>query len=136
MKLTLITDGAYSSARDQGGAAGVFLKDGVKIAEYSKSFKKTTNNQMEIIAVMLGLRSIKKPIDELEIISDSQYVIGCASKGWQRKKNVKLWKLFDTEYQRVTELCPNIHFTHVKGHSGDYWNEHVDKLAVMASQII
>lgn len=133
---TLITDGAYSSSRDQGGIGLVFLKDGEKILEYSKMYKGVTNNMMELGAVIVGLRLIKNPIDSLTIITDSMYVIGCATKGWKRKKNVKLWQEFDTQYERVKTLCSDIHFEHVKGHDGDKWNEYCDKLAVKASQSI
>ena len=134
MNYTLITDGAYSSSRDQGGIGIVFLKGDEKILEYSKMYKRTTNNMMELGAVITGLRFIKKPIDSLTIVSDSMYVIGCATKGWKRKKNVKLWEEFDKQYTRVSELCPNIVFEHVKGHNGDKWNEYCDKLATTASK--
>ena len=136
MNYTLITDGAYSSSRDQGGIGLVFLRDNNKILEYSKAYKKTTNNIMELTAVIAGLSFVKKPIDSLTIISDSMYVIGCAVKGWKRKKNVKLWEEFDKQYSRVQELCPNITFVHTKGHNGDKWNEYCDKLAVSASKQI
>lgn len=132
----LITDGAYSSARDQGGIGLVFLKNGEKILEYSKMYKGVTNNMMELGAVIVGLRLIKNPIDSLTIITDSMYVIGCATKGWKRKKNVKLWQEFDSQYERVKALCPDIRFEHVKGHDGDKWNEYCDKLAVKASQSV
>lgn len=143
MNYTLITDGAYSSSRDQGGIGLVFLRDNNKILEYSKAYKGTTNNIMELTAVIAGLSFVKKPIDSLTIISDSMYVIGCATKGWKRKKNVKLWEEFDKQYSRVQELCPNITFVHVKGHQSGtnltqeaYWNEYCDKLAVSASKQI
>lgn len=133
---TLITDGAYSSSLDQGGIGLVFLRDNKKILEYSRMYKGVTNNQMELGAVIIGLKSIKNSIDALEIITDSMYVIGCATKGWKRKKNVQLWDKFDKEMERVKQLCPNIEFKHVKGHNGDEWNEYCDKLAVRASQMI
>lgn len=132
----LITDGAYSSLRDLGGVGIVFLRDDEKILEYSKSFKGVTNNQMELGAVILGLRFIKSPIDSLTIVSDSMYVIGCATLGWRRKKNVKLWEEFDRQFSRVKELCPDIKFKHVKGHTGDKWNEYCDKLASNATQLL
>lgn len=136
MNYTLITDGAYSSARDRGGIGLVFLKGDEKILEHSKMYKGVTNNQMELGAVIVGLRLIKKPIESLTIVTDSMYVIGCATKGWKRKKNVELWREFDKQYERVKELCPSIHFEHTKGHNGDKWNEYCDKLAVKASQEI
>lgn len=132
----LITDGAYSSSRDQGGIGIVFLCNDAKILEYSRMFKGITNNQAELAAIIIGLRLIKRPIESLTIISDSMYCIGCASLGWKRKKNVKLWKEFDNQFSRVKELCPDIKFEHVKGHNGDKWNEYCDKLAVRASQVM
>ena len=141
MNYTLITDGAYSSSRDQGGIGIVFLKDDEKILEYSKMYKGVTNNIMELLAVIIGLRFIKKPINSLNIISDSMYVIGCAVKGWKRKKNVQLWEEFDRQYSRVKELCPKIEFIHVRGHQKDNsdltkWNNYVDRLAVSATNLI
>lgn len=138
MEYKLITDGAYSSSRDSGGLAFIFLKDDELILEYSKQVKHTTNNQMEMLAIILGLKCIKSPIDNLTIVSDSMYCIGCASLGWKRKKNIKLWELFDAEYQRVSKLCSNIQFKHVRGHQKDdseetKWNNHCDELAVKAS---
>lgn len=138
---TLITDGAYSMAHDSGGFAFIFLKDNEPILEFSKQVKNTTNNQMELWAIIYGLKCIKNPIANLTIVSDSMYCIGCASMGWKRKKNVKLWELFDKEYQRVSELCPNITFKHVKGHQKDNsedtkWNNKCDELAVKASKEI
>jgi ribonuclease HI len=137
----LITDGAYSSSRNQGGIAFIFLRDNTPILEYSKMYKHCTNNQMEMIAIISGLKCIKKPIDTLTIISDSMYCVGCATLGWKRKKNVKLWKVFDSELDRVSKLCSNIEFKHVRGHQKDNseetkWNNRCDELAVRASQKI
>ena len=132
----LYTDGAYSSLRDQGGIGLIILKDNKKILEYSRMYKGVTNNIMELVAVMVGFKMIKKPINSLTVYTDSEYVIGCATKGWKRKKNVKLWEEFDRQYSRVKELCPNITFVHTKGHNGDKWNEYCDKLAVSASKQI
>ena len=128
------TDGAYSPLRDQGGVGVVYIRNGIKLFEYSKGFKKTTNNRMEILAVLVVLRSIKSKIDTLTIYTDSMYVIGCATLGWKRNKNLAMWNMFDSELARVSKLCPNIQFQHVKGHSNNQWNNYVDKLAVNASQ--
>ena len=128
------TDGAYSSSRNQGGIGIVFLKNGEKVSEYSRGFKNTTNNRMEISATLAVFKCFKKPIDSLVIYTDSMYVIGCATLGWKRKKNVELWQIFDKEFNRISKLCPNVQFKHVKGHAENYWNNYVDKLAVNASQ--
>lgn len=133
-ELTFITDGAYSSARDQGGAAVVILHNGEYVTSFSKGFLKTTNNQMEIIAIILALLSVKKPVDKITIITDSMYCIGCATLNWKRKKNVRLWSKFDEIYTHTQKLCPNIEFKHVKGHTGDKWNELADEIAVEASK--
>lgn len=141
--IVIYTDGAYSPTRDQGGIGIVVLKDNKKVLEYSNMYKRTTNNQMELGAVIIALRLIKKSCKSILIYSDSQYVIGCATLGWQRKKNVKLWLEYDKQLQRVSELCSNIQFVHVKGHQSGgtltddaKWNNYVDKLAVKASQLI
>ena len=134
IKYECYSDGAYSSTRNQGGVGVVFLRNGEKVFEYSKGFKNTTNNQMEIMAALIIFKAIKNPIDSLIIYTDSMYVIGCASMGWKRKKNIELWAKFDTEFNRVSKLCSDIKFVHVKGHNGDKWNSYVDELAVNASQ--
>ena len=130
----LFTDGSYSSSRDQGGIGIVFVKDNKEILRYSKMFKHVSNNKMELGAIIVGLRMIKKPIESLTVYSDSMYCIGSITQGWKRNKNKLLWKAFDEEYKRVQELCPNIEFKHVKGHNGSYWNELVDSICVKASQ--
>lgn len=130
------TDGAYSSTRNQGGVGIVILKDGKEVLQYSNIYKNTTNNQMELGAIIIALRMIKRKIDSLTIYSDSQYCIGCAVQGWKRKKNKAMWEEFDKQYERVKKLCPDIRFIHVKGHNGNKYNEIVDKLAVSASQRI
>lgn len=138
-KYTLFCDGAYSSSREQGGIGIVFLKDDTPILELSKGYKKTTNNRMELTAIIVGLMCIKKSIDSLTICSDSMYCIGTITQGWKRRKNQNLWNNFDREYSRVITLCSNIEFKHIKGHQKDNseftkWNNYVDKLAVQASQ--
>ena len=141
--IVFYTDGAFSSSRNQGGIGIVMLKNDKKVLEYSNGYKNTTNNQMEIGAVIIALRIIQQPTDSITIYTDSMYVIGCARLGWQRKKNKSLWQEFDNQYKRVKTLCPIIEFKHIKGHqSGStltqdaMWNNYVDKLAVKASQLI
>ena len=136
MDYTCYTDGAYSSVRDQGGIGIIFLKNGEEVLRYSNMYKGTSNNQMELGAIIIALRMIKGKIDSLTIYTDSQYCIGCATLGWKRKKNKIMWTEFDKQYKRVKQLCPNIQFVHIKGHNGEKYNEIVDKLAVAASQSI
>lgn len=131
----IYTDGAYSPMRDQGGIGIIVLKGESKILEYSKPFLNTTNNQMELIAVITALRAIKNKIDKVTIITDSQYVIGCATKGWKRKKNKNLWSQFDSALEKAKTLCDDVSFEWTKGHEDDKYNNECDKLAVKATQL-
>lgn len=134
LEYTIYTDGSYSPARDQGGVGIVVIRDGNIISKFSKMYKNTTNNKMELQAVILALLAIRKPIDKLTIITDSQYVIGCATKGWKRKKNKELWAEFDAAYEKAKSLCPIIEFDWTEGHADDEYNNLCDTLAVNASQ--
>lgn len=134
--ITIYTDGAYSSTRNQGGIGIIILKNDKKIFEYSNMYKNTTNNQMEIGAIIIALRLIRNPVDSITIYTDSMYCIGCATLDWQRKKNKSMWIEFDKQLERVKKLCSNIEFIHVKGHADNHWNNECDKLAVNASKLI
>ncbi len=141
MHIEVFTDGAYSVMREQGGVGVVFVVDGKKVYEYSNTIPNATNNKCELLAVIFALRALSKPVDKFTIYSDSQYVIGCATKGWQRKKNIALWRKYDEVYNRATELCSNIEFVWVKGHEkkNDFFsqmNNLADTLAVEASHLI
>lgn len=123
------TDGAYSSKLNQGGLAIVVIKDNKIIAEFNKTYRNTTNNRMELLAVIIAIESLKK-YNNITIFTDSMYVIGCATLGWKKNKNKDLWNRFD---KLNTE---NIKFIHVKGHSDNIYNNRCDYLAVLASQKI
>ena len=131
--LQIYTDGAYKYSIDQGGIGIVWMKDDKVFKKYSKGFKHTTNNKMELIAMLCAFKSIKTSMDEVEFISDSQYVLGCLTKGWKKKKNVELWNILDKEYERVKSLVKNIKFTHVRGHQDCFGNNLADELASNAS---
>ena len=131
--LQIYTDGAYKSSIDQGGIGIVWMKDDKVFKKYSKGFKHTTNNKMELIAMLCAFKSIKTSMDEVEFISDSQYVLGCLTKGWKKKKNVELWNILDKEYERIKSLVKNIKFTHVRGHQDCFGNNLADELASNAS---
>lgn len=131
--LQIYTDGAYKSSIDQGGIGVVWMKDDEVFKKYSKGFKHTTNNKMELIAMLCAFKSIKTSMEEVEFISDSQYVLGCLTKGWKKKKNVELWNILDKEYERVKSLIKNIKFTHVRGHQDCFGNNLADELASNAS---
>lgn len=123
------TDGAYSSARNQGGIGFVILKDDKEVARYSKMYKNSTNQRMEQMAAIVALESISTP-SEVTIVSDSQYVVCTYTKNWKRKVNLDLWKRFDAAIAFHTK----VEFLWVKGHDKDEYNNIADKLASNASQ--
>lgn len=141
MSINIFTDGAYSSSRSQGGVGVVILDNEERILwQFSNMYKNCSNNQMEIVAVILALRYIQEPIDSITIYTDSMLVIGWLTKNWKRNKNQKLLKEADNQLERVSKLCPKIEFVHVKGHQKDNtfetkWNNYVDKLAQSSSQL-
>lgn len=133
--LVIYTDGACHVTTKIGGIGIVFTKDNKLVSSYSKQFTNVTNNQMELLAVMYALSAIKDT-DIVTIYSDSQYVLGCITKGWKRKKNVGLWQKFDKVYEQALKKCPNIKFEWVKGHDTNIFNNMADKLARESSDLI
>ena len=146
MKVEIFTDGAARGNPDGPGGYGCVLryvdpKGNVHEREFSKGYEKTTNNRMELMAVIAGFEALNRPC-EIELYSDSQYVVnafnqhwidGWIKKGWKRGKNepvknVDLWKrlLQAKEPHRVT-------FNWVKGHAGHPQNERCDELATTAA---
>lgn len=127
---TIYTDGAYKSSLNTGGIGIVFLRNNEKVFEYSCKYQDTTNQRMEMQAILVALNSIVKEIDTLIIITDSMYVVGTLTKNWQRKANNDLWNKIDLALSKAQKLVKNnIQFKHVKGHNGDKYNEQCDKLA-------
>lgn len=130
--IKIYTDGAYSPSRKQGGWAFVVIKNDIKIHSEFFPIKDTTNNRMEIEAVIESCIWAKSQnILELEIISDSMYVIGTMTLNWKKRKNNDLWELMDEAVKGLS-----IKWTHVKGHNGDKYNELCDALAVEATKVI
>ncbi|MHB8209447.1 ribonuclease HI [Mucilaginibacter sp.] len=135
--IEIFTDGASSGNPGPGGY-GVILRSGQHYKELSEGFRKTTNNRMELLAVIKGLEAIKAPKQDVMIFSDSKYVIdsiekrwvyGWVQKGFKDKKNKDLW----LRYLEVSKLH-NIKFTWVRGHNGHPENERCDELAVAAGK--
>lgn len=127
--IEIYTDGAYSSLRDKGGWAFVVLQDKEKIHHSFFYEFNTTNNRMEIQAVLEACYWLKENnLRETTLYTDSMYVIGTMSKNWKRNKNTDLWLLLD---EAIKDL--KINWTHVKGHNGDKYNEICDALASQAS---
>lgn len=133
---TIYTDG--SCIKDNKGGVGIVVVEDNKIVyEFSKGYCNTTNNRMELTAIIIALMSIKNKINSLEIISDSQWALNCAQKLWKRKKNLDLWKKFDEVFEKTQSLVNSpIKFSWVKGHNKDYFNEEADNLATMGSSSI
>ena len=131
----LFTDGASSGNPGPGGY-GVILRCGSKEKEMSGGFACTTNNRMELLAVIVGLEAIKWEKAVVEVYSDSSYVVKALNegwlqnwerKGWKKVKNVDLWQRFLAVYKRH-----KVTFNWVKGHAGHPENERCDALAVAA----
>ena len=138
----IFTDGSCR-ANGNGGIGIVWLKNGKKIFEYSKGYKNVTNNIMELSAIYIALRSIKKEIDSLEIVSDSEYALGCIfNEKWNPKKNKELIAKIKKQLEITQSLVKEpIKYRHVYGHQkvGDFdmiWNNKADSLAQFASQNI
>ena len=133
--LVIYTDGACHVTTKIGGIGVVFTKDNKLTHTYSKQFTNVTNNQMELLAIIYALSAVRE-VNQVTIYSDSQYVLGCITKGWKRKKNAELWHKFDEVYARTLKICPDIKFEWVKGHDASIFNNMADKLAVEASNFV
>ncbi|MBN1597308.1 MAG: ribonuclease HI [Bacteroidales bacterium] len=136
-KITIYTDGAASGNPGPGGY-GVILKSGEHYKELSKGFHLTTNNRMELLAVIVALEALKIKGSEVDIFTDSKYVYDAVEKQWvfqwekkgfKKKKNPDLWKRFLVVY-RMHKV--KLHW--IKGHANIPDNERCDELAVKASQ--
>ena len=133
----LYTDGAASGNPGPGGY-GVVLKCGDLSKELSGGFALTTNNRMELLAVIKGLEAIRWENAVVEVWSDSSYVVKSVNEGWldnwvlkdfKKVKNPDLWRRFLELYRRH-----RITFHWLKGHAGHPENERCDRLAVAAYQ--
>lgn len=134
--ITIYTDGSAKGNPGNGGY-GVVMMSGQHKKEMSEGFRLTTNNRMELLSVIVALESIKNKGADVQIFSDSKYVVDSVEKGWvfnwqkknfKGKKNVDLW-------QRFLKIYPSHHikFNWVKGHAGNEYNEICDVLAVNAA---
>lgn len=131
----LYTDGASSGNPGPGGY-GVVLVCGSRRLEISGGYSLTTNNRMELLAVIVGLEKIAWENAEVHVFSDSSYVVNAINEGWLEKwkrkgfkkvKNVDLWLRFAEVYSRH-----RVSFNWIKGHAGHPENERCDALAVAA----
>lgn len=139
MRIDIYTDGACSGNPGRGGY-GIVMKVPEKNYEkrYSQGFRRTTNNRMELLAVIVALEKLKSSENDIHIFTDSKYVVDAIQKKWlqswvkigfKNKKNPDLWK-------RIIPVLnahqPTFHW--IKGHAGHFENEICDQLAVKAAQ--
>ena len=137
-KVTIYTDGACSGNPGPGGWGAILMYQDVK-KEISGGEKDTTNNKMELMAAIAALNLLKEPC-EVELYSDSAYLINCFQNGWleswkkknwmnskrEKVKNIDLWMKLD-ELSKIH----NITWIKVKGHADNVYNNRCDELARM-----
>ncbi|MEX2594800.1 MAG: ribonuclease HI [Anditalea sp.] len=135
--ITIYTDGAAKGNPGNGGY-GTVLMYGKHRKELSEGFRLTTNNRMELLAVIKGLEELKVEGIPVTVYSDSKYVVDAVQKGWiwnwqkkgfKDKKNVDLWKRYISLHLKYKPR-----FVWVKGHAGHLENECCDRLAVRAAE--
>lgn len=135
--INIYTDGAALGNPGPGGY-GVILEYGSHRKELSEGYRLTTNNRMELMAVIKALEAIKKEGIPVTIYSDSQYVINAIEKGWlwnwekkgfNKKANADLWKRYIPLHKKF-----NPRMVWIKGHAGHPENERCDELSVRAAQ--
>ena len=137
MSIIIYTDGAAKGNPGKGGY-GVVLLSGKHRKELSEGFVLTTNNRMELLAVIVGLEAVKKTNSEIRVYSDSKYVVDSVEKKWvfsweknnfKKKKNPDLWLRFLSVYRKHS-----VSFIWIKGHANNKENERCDYLAVKAAE--
>ncbi len=135
----IYTDGAARGNPGPGGYGIIMEWVGKPYQkEFSEGFKLTTNNRMELMAVIVGLRKLKNPSTSVTVFTDSKYVADAVTKGWVfnwekkgfvNRKNTDLWIAFLKEYRKH-----KVKFQWIKGHNDHPQNERCDVLAVTASK--
>ena len=137
MRVNVYTDGACSGNPGKGGY-GIIMEWVGKpyIKEFSEGFRMTTNNRMELLAVIVALEQLKKEGIHVMVYSDSKYVVDSIEKGWlfnwvkkgfKDKKNADLWRRFLVVYKKH-----KVRFHWIRGHNEHPQNERCDQLAVHA----
>jgi ribonuclease HI len=134
--IKIYTDGAASGNPGPGGY-GAIMRYGEHEKELSQGFRRTTNNRMELLAVIAGLEAIRKTGIPVTIYSDSKYVVEAVEKGWlwgwekknfAKKANPDLWKRYIPLHHKYKPK-----FVWIRGHAGHEENERCDRLAVEAA---
>ncbi len=139
LPIEIFTDGSSRGNPGPGGY-GVILRCGEHYKELSGGFAETTNNRMELTAVIVGLEAVKRPNAEIILYSDSWYVVDSVNKGWvfgwerkrfEKRLNSDLWMRFLEVYRRH-----RVRFVWVKGHADNPMNNRCDQLAVAAATAV
>ncbi len=135
--VTIYTDGAARGNPGPGGY-GTILMSGGRTKELSAGYRLTTNNRMELMAVIAGFEALKKVNLNITIYSDSQYIVKALNEGWLNKwlatnfsggkKNKDLWVKFYNLYKEH-----RVKFIWVKGHADNAYNNRCDELATAAA---
>ena len=137
MSIIIYTDGSAKGNPGNGGY-GIVMMSGSYRRELNQGFRLTTNNRMELLAVIIALENIKKEGSATTVYSDSKYVIDAVEKKWvfgwekknfNKKKNPDLWIRFLKIYRKQKVI-----FVWVKGHANNKENERCDLLAVQAAE--
>ena len=132
----MYTDGACSGNPGKGGYGGILIYNGIE-KEYSGYCEMTTNNRMEITAVIVGLKMLKEPV-KLNIYSDSAYTVNAFTEGWIENWIMSGWKTANKKpvqnidlWQELLELLKphEVTWNKVKGHADNPYNNRCDKLA-------
>ena len=138
----IFTDGACSGNPGPGGWGAVLRYNGHE-KELSGGEAETTNNRMELCAVIFALEALREPC-EVNLYSDSQYVCNALTQGWAKKWRANGWMRNKKEkalnpdlWERLLDLCEKhtVHVNWVKGHAGHPENERCDRLAVAAAKL-
>lgn len=140
-KVTIYTDGSCSGNPGAGGWGAVLIYNG-KEKRISGGENPTTNNRMELTAPISALSALKEPC-EVELYSDSAYLVNAFNNGWLNSWQLNGWRTSDKKevknadlWQKLLELCKihKVEFIKVKGHSDNEYNNICDKLAVEETQ--
>jgi len=138
MSIRIYTDGSAKGNPGPGGYGIVLLSNEGHRKEVAKGYRKTTNNRMELLSVIVALEMLKARPMDVVVYSDSKYVVDAVEKKWvfnwekkyfDKKKNVDLWKRFLIVYRQH-----KVKFIWVRGHANNVENERCDKLAVAAAE--
>ncbi|MDB5197891.1 MAG: ribonuclease [Flaviaesturariibacter sp.] len=135
--IVMYTDGSSRGNPGPGGYGTILMKQGLQ-KELARGYRLTTNNRMELLAVIAGLEAMKKKGLTITVYSDSQYVVKAVKEGWLKKwiatnfaggkKNKDLWLRF-----HALSKEQNLTFVWVKGHANNPFNNRCDELATQAA---